>query len=85
MTRPIVTPLRMTITSLHRWLIVNVGWGHGWTRFYTSGHRRLDDIYNHRRPHTAHGGETPVGVYRGRLSASGPCSRPDLHPTALVA
>jgi putative transposase len=42
-------------------------------------------FYNHRRPHTAHGGETPVGVYRGRLSASGPGSRPDLHPTALVA
>ena len=42
-------------------------------------------FYNHRRPHAAHGGETPVGVYRERLSVSGPGLRPDLHPTALVA
>ncbi len=42
-------------------------------------------FYNHRRPHAAHGGETPVRVYRERLSASGPGSRPALHPTALVA
>ena len=42
-------------------------------------------FYNHRRPHAAHRGETPVGVYRERLSASGPGLRPDLHPTALVA
>ena len=43
-------------------------------------------FYNHRRPHAAHGGETPVRVYRGRLSASsGPGLRPALHPTALVA
>ncbi len=40
---------------------------------------------NHRRPHAAHGGATPFGVYRERLSASGPNLRPDLHPTALVA
>jgi len=32
-----------------------------------------------------HGGETPVGVYRERLSASGPGLHPGLHPTALVA
>jgi hypothetical protein len=33
----------------------------------------------------AHGGETPVRVYRERLSASGPGLRPARHPTALVA
>lgn len=32
--------------------------------------------------HAAHGGETPVRVYRNRLSADGPGLRPDLHPTA---
>ena len=42
-------------------------------------------FYNHRRPHGAHGGETPGKVYRERLSASGPGSRPTLQPTALVA
>ena len=42
-------------------------------------------FYNHRRPHAAHGGETPVKVYRGRLSAYGPGLRPALHPTALAA
>ncbi len=42
-------------------------------------------VYTDRRPHAAHGGETPVGVYRQRLSASGPGLRPELHPTALVA
>jgi putative transposase len=29
-------------------------------------------FYNRRRPHAAHGGETSVGIYRERLSASGP-------------
>ena len=42
-------------------------------------------FYNHRRPHAAHGGETPARVYQAKLSASGPGVRPDLHPTALVA
>ena len=42
-------------------------------------------FYNHRRPHTAHGGRTPIDVYNDRLSASGPGSRPDLQPTAMVA
>ena len=27
------------------------------------------DFYNNRRPHSAHGGATPAGVYRDRLSA----------------
>jgi len=30
-------------------------------------------------------GETPVKVYRARLSAYGPGLRPALHPTALAA
>ena len=42
-------------------------------------------FYNHRRPHTAHGGATPASVYRDALSASGPGSRPALQPTAMVA
>ena len=42
-------------------------------------------FYNHRRPHAAHGGGTPVRVYRERLSVSGPGLRPTLHPIALVA
>ena len=42
-------------------------------------------FYNNRRPHAAHGGKTPVGVYGERLSASGPGLRPALHPTVLVA
>jgi len=43
------------------------------------------DFYNNRRPHSAHGGATPAGVYRDRLSASGPGLRPDLQPTVLAA
>jgi|TARA_B100001964_G_C14175284_1_gene573526 putative transposase len=43
------------------------------------------DFYNNRRPHSAHGGATPAGVYRDRLSASGPGLRPALQPTVLAA
>ena len=46
---------------------------------------RWIDFYNNRRPHTAHGGATPAGVYRDRLSVSGPGLRPDLQPTGLAA
>ena len=46
---------------------------------------RWIDFYNNRRPHTAHGGATPAGVYRDRLSVSGPGLRPDLQPTVLAA
>ena len=42
-------------------------------------------FYNHRRPHAAHGGETPVRVYRPGLPASGPGLRPDLRSTDLAA
>ena len=30
------------------------------------------DFYNNRRPHAAHGGATPAGVYLDRLSVSAP-------------
>ena len=43
------------------------------------------DFYNNRRPHTAHGGATPAGVYRDRLPVSGPALRPALQPTVLAA
>ncbi|MBN4083103.1 transposase, partial [bacterium AH-315-B06] len=43
------------------------------------------DFYNNRRPHTAHGGATPAGVYRDRPSVSGPDLRPGLEPTVLAA
>jgi putative transposase len=42
-------------------------------------------FYNDRRPHAAHGGKTPIEIYQGGLSASGPGLRPVLQPTALVA
>jgi putative transposase len=42
-------------------------------------------FYNDRRPHAAHGGATPTSIYRDVLSASGPGSRRDLHPTAQAA
>jgi len=43
------------------------------------------DFYNNRRPHAAHGGTTPAGVYLDRLSVSGPGLRPALQPTVLAA
>ena len=43
------------------------------------------DFYNDRRPHAAHGGATPAGVYRDRLPVSGPGLRPDLQPAVLAA
>ena len=43
------------------------------------------DFYNDRRPHAAHGGETPTNVYMNRLSVSGPGLRPALQPTVLAA
>ncbi len=43
------------------------------------------DFYNNRRPHTAHGGATPAGVYRDSLPVSGPGLRPALQPTVLAA
>lgn len=42
-------------------------------------------FYNHRRPHVAHGGRTLIDVYDDRLLVSGPGSRRDLQPTAMVA
>ena len=45
---------------------------------------RWVSFYNHRRPHAAHGGRTPIDMYYDGPSASGPGSRPDLRPTALV-
>jgi len=42
-------------------------------------------FYNNRRPHTAHDGATPAGVYRDRLPVSGPGLRPALQPTVLAA
>ena len=46
---------------------------------------RWIDFYNHQRPHSAHGGRTPVLVYRDGLSPSGPGLRPDLRSTDLAA
>ena len=37
------------------------------------------------RPHTAHDGATPAGVYRDRLPVSGPGLRPALQPAVLAA
>ena len=43
------------------------------------------EFYNNRRPHTAHGGATPAGVYWDRQPVSGPGLRPDLQPAVLAA
>jgi putative transposase len=50
-----------------------------------SGIGRWIDFYNHQRPHSAHGGRTPVLVYRDGLSPSGPGLRPDLPSTGMAA
>ena len=43
------------------------------------------DFYNNFRPHSAHGGATPAGVYRDRLPVSGPGLRPGRRPAVLAA
>jgi len=50
-----------------------------------AGIGRWVDFYNHHRPHAAHGGRTPVLVYRDGLSPSGPGLRPDLPATGMAA
>ena len=46
---------------------------------------RWVEFYNTRRPHSAHGGVTPVRIYRDGLSASGPGLSPALQSTGMAA
>ena len=50
-----------------------------------AGIGRWVDFYNHRRPHAAHGGRTPVLVYRDGLPPSGPGLRPALRAAGMAA
>lgn len=46
---------------------------------------RWVDFYNYRRPHSTHGGKTPVLIYQNGLSASGPGLSSALQPTGMAA
>ena len=50
-----------------------------------AGIGRWVDFYNHHRPHAAHGGRTPVLVYRDGLPPSGPGLRPALRAAGMAA
>jgi len=60
---------------------------HAFTGGYDArtGIGRWIEFYNCRRPHSTHGGRTPMLVYRNGLSPSGPGLRPALRATDLAA